>query len=124
MAARAYWSGQIRLALVSIPVQLFSATKTAARISFNQIHKETGKRIRYDKVVPGVGSVEPDQIIKGYEIAPASILSPFVYASIVWTTALGFFVFGDFPDGWAWLGTAIVIASGLYIFRRETRRAG
>ncbi|MGE0744716.1 MAG: DMT family transporter [Rhodospirillales bacterium] len=63
-------------------------------------------------------------IIKGYEIAPASILSPFVYASIVWTTALGFFVFGDFPDGWAWLGTAIVIASGLYIFRRETRRAG
>jgi DNA end-binding protein Ku len=68
MAARAYWSGQIRLALVSIPVQLFSATKTAARISFNQIHKETGKRIRYDKVVPGVGSVEPDEIIKGYEI--------------------------------------------------------
>ncbi len=68
MAARAYWSGQIRLALVSIPVQLFSATKTAARVSFNQIHRETGKRIRYDKVVPGVGSVEPDQIIKGYEI--------------------------------------------------------
>lgn len=63
-------------------------------------------------------------IIKGYEIAPASILSPFVYASIVWTTALGFFVFGDFPDAWALLGTAIVIGSGLYIFRRETRRAG
>ncbi|MCC6736651.1 MAG: Ku protein [Bauldia sp.] len=68
MPARAYWSGQIRLALVSIPVQLFSATKTAARVSFNQIHRDSGKRIRYDKVVPGVGSVEPDQIIKGYEI--------------------------------------------------------
>jgi DNA end-binding protein Ku len=38
MPARAYWQGQIRLALVSIPIQVFSATKSAARISFNQIH--------------------------------------------------------------------------------------
>ena len=55
MPARAYWTGQIRLALVSIPVQLYSATKSAAKVSFNQIHKPTGKRIRYEKVVPGVG---------------------------------------------------------------------
>jgi DNA end-binding protein Ku len=68
MAARAYWSGQIRLALVSIPVQVFSATKSAARVSFNQIHKPTGKRIRYEKVVPGVGAVDPDDIVKGYEV--------------------------------------------------------
>lgn len=68
MAARAYWQGQIRLALVSIPVQVFSATKAAARVSFNQIHKPTGKRIRYEKVVPGVGAVEPEDIVKGYEV--------------------------------------------------------
>lgn len=68
MAARAYWSGQIRLALVSIPIQVFSATKTAARISFNQIHKPSGKRIRYEKVVPGVGPVDADEIVKGYEV--------------------------------------------------------
>jgi DNA end-binding protein Ku len=68
MAARAYWQGQIRLALVSIPVQVFSATKSAARVSFNQIHKPTGKRIRYEKVVPGVGAVEPEDIVKGYEV--------------------------------------------------------
>ena len=68
MAARAYWQGQIRLALVSIPVQVFSATKTAARISFNQIHKPSGKRIRYEKVVPGVGAIDPDDIVKGYEV--------------------------------------------------------
>jgi DNA end-binding protein Ku len=68
MAARAYWQGQIRLALVSIPVQLFPATKSAARISFNQIHKPTGKRIRYEKVVPGVGPVEAEDIVKGYEV--------------------------------------------------------
>lgn len=68
MAARAYWHGQIRLALVSIPVQVFSATKAAARVSFNQIHKPTGKRIRYEKVVPGVGAVDPEDIVKGYEV--------------------------------------------------------
>ncbi len=68
MAARAYWQGQIRLALVSIPVQVFPATRSAARISFNQIHKPSGKRIRYEKVVPGVGAVDPDDIVKGYEV--------------------------------------------------------
>ena len=68
MAARAYWQGQIRLALVSIPVQVFPATKSAARIAFNQIHKPSGKRIRYEKVVPGIGAVEPEDIVKGYEV--------------------------------------------------------
>ena len=68
MPARAYWQGQIRLALVSIPVQVFPATKSAARISFNQIHKPSGKRIRYEKVVPGVGAVEAEDIVKGYEV--------------------------------------------------------
>jgi DNA end-binding protein Ku len=47
---------------------VFPATKTAARISFNQIHKPSGKRIRYEKVVPGLGAVEADDIVKGYEV--------------------------------------------------------
>jgi len=68
MPARAYWQGQIRLALVSIPIQVFTATKSAARVAFNQIHKPSGKRIRYEKVVPGVGAVNPDEIVKGYEV--------------------------------------------------------
>lgn len=69
MAARAYWSGQIRLALVSIPVEIFAATKTGAKVSFNQIHQPSGKRIAYEKVVPGIGPVDRDEIIKGYEIS-------------------------------------------------------
>ncbi len=68
MAARAYWSGQIRLALVSIPVEIFSATKSGAAIRFNQVHKPSGKRIAYEKVVPGIGPVDRDEIIKGYEV--------------------------------------------------------
>jgi DNA end-binding protein Ku len=72
MAARAYWKGQIRLALVSIPVEIFSATKSGATIAFNQIHEPTGKRIKYEKVVPGVGPVDADEIVKGYQYAKGS----------------------------------------------------
>jgi DNA end-binding protein Ku len=69
MAARAYWQGQIRLALVSIPVEVYSATKSGAQISFNQIHEPSGKRIRYEKVVEGIGPVDRDEIVKGYEVS-------------------------------------------------------
>ncbi|HEX4736454.1 MAG TPA: Ku protein [Allosphingosinicella sp.] len=68
MAARAYWRGQIRLALVSIPVEIFSATKSGAQIAFNQIYEPTGQRIKYEKVVPGIGPVDPEDIVKGYQI--------------------------------------------------------
>ncbi|PVX28336.1 Ku protein [Sphingomonas pokkalii] len=68
MAARAYWQGQIRLALVSIPVEIYTATKSGAQIAFHQIHAPSGQRIKYEKVAPGVGAVEPDEIVKGYEI--------------------------------------------------------
>ena len=67
MPARPYWSGQIRLALVSIPVEIFSAVKSGGGIAFNQIHEPTGKRVKYEKTVPGVGPVDPAEIIKGYE---------------------------------------------------------
>ncbi|NNC47028.1 MAG: Ku protein [Sphingomonas sp.] len=67
MAARAYWRGHIRLALVSIAVELFSATKSGAKISFRQIHEPSGKRINYEKVVRGLGPVDRDEIVKGFE---------------------------------------------------------
>ncbi|WP_395396391.1 Ku protein (plasmid) [Novosphingobium sp. BL-8A] len=69
MAARPYWRGQIRLALVSIPVEIYSATKSGATIAFNQIHEPSGKRIKYEKVVPGIGPVNVDDIVKGFEYA-------------------------------------------------------
>jgi DNA end-binding protein Ku len=69
MAARPIWRGQIRLALVSIPVELYPATKSGAQIQFHQVHEPTGKRIQYEKVVPGVGPVDRDEIVKGYEVS-------------------------------------------------------
>ena len=69
MAARAYWKGHIRLALVSIPVELYRATKSGASISFRQIHEPSGKPVKYEKVVPGIGPVDREEIIKGYELS-------------------------------------------------------
>ncbi len=69
MPARAYWQGQIRLALVSIPVEIYSATRSGATVSFRQIHEPSGKRIHYEKVVDGIGPVDPDEIMKGFEVS-------------------------------------------------------
>lgn len=69
MAARAYWRGQIRLALVSIAVEAYPATRSGASITFRQIHEPSGKPIRYEKVAAGVGPVDKDDIIKGYELS-------------------------------------------------------
>lgn len=68
-ARRPIWSGQLRLALVSVPVQVFPATASGARLSFHQVHGPSGKRIRYEKVVPGIGPVDTGEILKGYEIS-------------------------------------------------------
>jgi DNA end-binding protein Ku len=67
MAARAYWTGHLRLSLVTVPVRLFPATSTERRIELHQIHEPSGQRIRYQKVAPGVGPVEDEDITKGYE---------------------------------------------------------
>ncbi|MEX6507139.1 Ku protein [Jiella sp. M17.18] len=68
MAPRPVWKGQIRLSLVSIPVEMYTATSSSETISFRQIHRPTGKRIHYDKVVEGIGPVDKEDIVKGYEI--------------------------------------------------------
>jgi DNA end-binding protein Ku len=68
MAPRPYWSGHIRLSLVTIAVDIVAATKPAAKIAFHQIHKPSGSRVRYQKVVPDIGPVDTDDIVKGYEV--------------------------------------------------------
>ena len=66
-ASRPIWKGQLRLSLVSIAVELYTATKSNAKPSFRQIHEPTGKPINYEKVVAGVGPVDKDEIMKGFE---------------------------------------------------------
>ncbi len=69
VAPRAYWKGYLKLSLVSCPVALFPASSEREKISFNQINKKTGNRIRYRKVDAGTGDeVDSSDIIKGYEV--------------------------------------------------------
>src|SRR5688572_264212 len=69
MAARPTWRGVIKLALVSIPVEIYPATKSGKSIAFHQVHEPSGKRVRYEKVVPGIGPVDRDEILKGFEVS-------------------------------------------------------
>jgi DNA end-binding protein Ku len=69
MAARAYWKGYLKLSLVSCPIALFPATSEQEKISFHQINKNTGHRIKYRKVDAETGDeVDASDIIKGYEV--------------------------------------------------------
>jgi DNA end-binding protein Ku len=69
MAPRANWKGFLRLSLVTCPVALFPATSDSEKISFNQINKNTGHRIKYMKVNVDTGEeVASDDIIKGYKV--------------------------------------------------------
>ena len=75
MAPRAYWKGYLKLSLVSCPISLFPATSEREKISFHQLNKETGHRIRYRKVDAESGDeVEQADIIKGYEAAKGEYL--------------------------------------------------
>jgi len=69
MAPRANWKGFLRLSLVTCPVALFPATSDAEKVSFNQINRKTGHRIKYAKVDADTGEeVAADDIVKGYKV--------------------------------------------------------
>jgi len=70
VAPRAYWKGYLKLSLVSCPISLFPATSEREKISFHQLNKETGNRIRYKKIDADTGDeVDNADIVKGYEVS-------------------------------------------------------
>src|SRR5436189_37502 len=69
MAPRANWKGFLRLSLVTCPVALYPATSDAEKVSFNQINRKTGHRIKYAKVDADTGDeVANEDIVKGYKV--------------------------------------------------------
>jgi len=69
MAPRANWKGFLRLSLVTCPVALYPATSDTEKVSFNQINKKTGHRIKYLKVDAETGDeVTSEDIVKGYKV--------------------------------------------------------
>jgi drug/metabolite transporter (DMT)-like permease len=70
-------------------------------------------------LVSGIGQI---LMTDAYRLAPPAVVAPFDYTSMIWALALGYALFGDFPDPVVLAGAAVVIASGVYIIYRETVR--
>jgi drug/metabolite transporter (DMT)-like permease len=59
---------------------------------------------------------------QAFRYGEVSLLAPLDYVALIWATLLGFLLWGDIPSPWVWLGAAVIVASGLYIVRREALR--
>jgi drug/metabolite transporter (DMT)-like permease len=58
-------------------------------------------------------------MIESFRLGEVGLVGPFKYTSLVWAVLLGLLVWNDLPDAWTWIGSALVVGSGLYIWRRE-----
>jgi len=58
-------------------------------------------------------------LIKAYDYANATLLAPYSYTAMVWAVLLGFFMFGNLPDGWSVAGMAVIVFSGLFLASRQ-----
>jgi drug/metabolite transporter (DMT)-like permease len=70
-------------------------------------------------VIGMLASVGHYLLIRAYDYASATLLAPYSYSGLIWAMALGFVVFGNFPDGWALTGMGIIVASGLFLVSRQ-----
>jgi drug/metabolite transporter (DMT)-like permease len=61
-------------------------------------------------------------IVKAYDHAEASLLAPLAYTEMIMATFAGWYFFGDFPDGWTFVGVGVLISSAVYISMRERVR--
>lgn len=75
MVGRPFWSGQLKISLVSFGVQLFPAVNSQAGISFHQIDRSTGQRVHHRNVVNEDQPVEKSEIVKGYEVSKGKYLT-------------------------------------------------
>jgi drug/metabolite transporter (DMT)-like permease len=60
--------------------------------------------------------------ILGYRNTPASVLAPLSYSQLIWSSVLGYLVFGAVPDRWTLIGAAVIVASGIYTVQHERAR--
>ena len=73
----------------------------------------------------GLGVIGPHFLsIEAFRLAEAVLVAPFRHFNMLWAVIFGYAVWGDLPDTWVIAGTTLVIASGLYLMRREARRRG
>src|SRR5260370_26427479 len=127
MAPRAYWKGYLKLSLVSCPIALFPATSEREKITFHQLNKNTGHRIKYRKVDAESGDdVESADIIKGYEVGKGEYieLDPEELEAVAIEVARAHHCVGGARQGTARHHAAVSIRAAQRggLFRRYSRR--
>jgi drug/metabolite transporter (DMT)-like permease len=70
------------------------------------------------------GTLGMTLISQAFRMAPAAVVAPFDYTALIWASLLGWLVWGEIPGLWTYAGAAVIIASGIYIVLRETRKPG
>ena len=70
-----------------------------------------------------LGAVAHYTLIRALDYAEASAVQPYSYTLLVWVAILGAVVFGDIPDGWTIAGAAVIVASGLFTWQHDGRKA-
>ncbi|MBV0892765.1 DMT family transporter [Paracoccus sp. Z118] len=68
-----------------------------------------------------LGTMAQALLIKAFSLAEASAVAPFGYTGLIWAGLWGWLFFGDVPDGWTFLGAAIIVAAGIYVWTREAQ---
>ena len=113
-----FWSGMGGILICG----LFMIIGTYAGLEdFHFTLPQTSTAVLMLLAVIGIATAGHLMIIVAFARAEASILAPFQYLEIVTMTVAGYLVFGDFPSPIKWLGIAIIVGSGLYIFLRERK---
>jgi drug/metabolite transporter (DMT)-like permease len=69
-----------------------------------------------------LGTLGMTLISQAFRLAPAAIVAPFDYTALIWASVLGWLLWEEIPTVWTYAGAAVIIASGIYIVIRETRK--
>ena len=99
----------------------FGVLITSAAVPFFWVTPEPIEWL-YMAAVGLLGCIGQFSLIKAFEAAPAAVVAPLAYSSLIWAALFGLAVFGDAPDTWTVSGALVIVASGLYVQRRQRVR--
>lgn len=118
------WTGLAGLAVLTpLMLTLWGVEPALADVGLSGLapHWPTMMQLGLLAIAGVIANVGHFLVILAFARAPASTLAPLQYFEIVSATALGWLIFGDFPDAVTWIGVAIIVASGLFVFERQRR---
>ncbi len=113
-----FWTG-VFAALTLLLALAFTSSQSLNPTHYSDLTWRDGALVLALGLVAAVGH---QLIVRALALVEAGVLAPFQYLELVSATLLGWLVFGNFPDGMTWVGTAVIVAAGLYVFRFAVKK--